>query len=133
MMKIRFTFQLMLFGLTLLILVSVITAIAATNTVPSTRLDSQTKSITSNDVKPSSCASLDLRNIVSGSGTITGTAQNDLILGSAGDDSIDGLGGNDCILGGDGNDTIQGGDGNDICNGGGSAGDTFADCEIVIP
>jgi len=132
-MKIRFTFQLMLFGLTMLILISVVTVIAATNTVPSTRLDNQTKSITSNNVKPSSCASLDLRNIVSGSGTITGTSGNDLILGSAGDDTIDGLGGDDCILGGDGNDTINGGDGNDICNGGGSAGDSFTNCEAVIP
>ena len=132
-MRIRFTFQLMLFGLMLLVLVSVITAIAAANTIPPTRLDSQTKLITSNDVKPPSCASLDLRNIVSGSGTITGTNGNDLILGSAGDDTISGLGGDDCILGGDGNDRISGGDGNDICNGGGSAGDSFDTCETVIP
>lgn len=132
-MRIRFTFQLLLFGLIMLVLISVVTAIAATNTVPPTRLDNETKSITSNDLKPSSCASLDLRNIISGSGTITGTSGNDLILGSSGDDTISGLGGDDCILGGNGNDTISGGDGNDICNGGGSAGDAFDTCETVIP
>lgn len=132
-MRIRFTFQLLLFGLIMLVLISVVTAIAATNTVPPTRLDNEIKSITSNDLKPSSCVSLDLRNIISGSGTITGTSGNDLILGSPGDDTISGLGGDDCILGGNGNDTISGGDGNDICNGGGSAGDTFTACEAVIP
>jgi len=132
-MRIRFTFQLMLFGLIMLVLISVVTAIAATNTVPSTRLDNQVESITSNDLKPYSCASLDLRNIVSGSGTITGTSENDLILGSSGDDIITGLAGDDCILGGDGIDTISGGDGNDICNGGGTVGDSFDTCETVIP
>jgi Ca2+-binding RTX toxin-like protein len=123
----------MLFGLFLLVLISVVTAIAATNTVPPTRLGNQTKSITSNDVKPASCASLDLRNIVSGSGVITGTAGNDLILGSPGNDIINGMGGDDCIIGGSGNDIIDGGDGNDICNGGGSPGDIFRNCEVVIP
>jgi len=132
-MRIRFTFQLMLVGIFLLLLVSVVTAIAATNTVPPTRLGNQTRSISSNDIKPSSCASLDLRNIVSGSGAITGTDGNDLILGSPGNDIIHGLGGNDCILSGGGNDTIDGGDGNDICNGGGSPGDIFISCETEIP
>ena len=132
-MKIRFTFQFILLGLALLMLVSVVTAIAATNTVPPTRLASQTQSISYNDLKPSSCASLDLRNIISGSGTITGTNGNDLILGGSGDDVIHGLGGDDCILGGGGNDTISGGDGNDVCNGGGNLGDTFDTCESIIP
>ena len=132
-MKIRFTFQLLLVGLFLLVLVSVVTAIAATNTIPPTRIENQIKSISSNDIKPSSCASLDLRNIVSGSGVITGTPGNDLILGGSGDDTIKGLGGDDCIIGGGGNDTIDGGDGNDICNGGGSPGDSFTSCETVIP
>jgi Ca2+-binding RTX toxin-like protein len=132
-MKIRFMFQLVTFGLLALILISVITAIAAANTVPSTRLDNQAKSVTSNDLKPASCASLDLRNIVSGSGAITGTSYSDLILGSAGDDTIDGLDGDDCILGGGGTDTINGGNQNDICNGGGDASDTFATCETIVP
>ena len=132
-MRIRFAFQLMLLGLTLLVLVSVITAIAATNTIPPTRLGNQTRSISSNDLRPASCASLDLRNIISGSGSITGTNGNDLILGSPGDDVIHGLGGDDCILGGGGNDTISGGDGTDVCNGGGNPGDSFDACEAIIP
>ncbi len=132
-MKTRFVFQLLTFGLVVLMLSSVITAIAATNTIPSTRLDNQTNSVTPNDVKPSFCISLDLENIVSGSGVITGTNGNDLILGSAGDDIINGLAGTDCILGGSGNDSIHGGDENDICNGGGNAGDTFEMCETAIP
>jgi len=132
-MKIHLLFQFILFGIIALVLISVSTVIAATNTVPNTRLDSQTKSITSNDVKPFFCASLNVQNIITGSGTITGTNGNDLILGSATDDTIDGLGGTDCILGGSGNDTISGDAGNDVCSGGGNAGDTFATCETTIP
>ncbi len=132
-MKIRFMFQLVIFGLVTLVLISVITAVAAANTVPSTRLGNQTKSVTPNNLKPSFCGSLDLQNVVSGSGSITGTNGNDLILGSSGDDTIDGLDGNDCILGGTGNDTISGSNGNDVCNEGGDAGDTFATCETTIP
>ncbi len=132
-MKVHLIFQFMLFGLIALVLVSVSTAIAATNTVPTTRLDNQTKSITANDVKPFFCASLNLQNIITGSGTITGTNGNDLILGSAADDTINGLGGTDCILGGGGNDTISGDGGSDVCSGGGNAGDTFATCETTIP
>lgn len=132
-MKTRFAFQFMAFGLVILIISSVITAIAATNTIPSTRLDNRTNAIIPNDVKPSSCMSLDLQNIISGSGTITGTNGNDLILGSASDDTINGLAGNDCILGGSGSDSISGDDGNDICNGGGNAGDIFVTCETSIP
>lgn len=132
-MKTRFAFQLMAFGLVVLMISSVITAIAATNTIPSTRLDSQANSVTPNDVKPSFCASLDLQNIVSGSGVITGTNGNDLILGSTSDDTINGLSGTDCILGGSGNDSIYGDDDNDVCRGGGNAGDTFETCETTIP
>lgn len=132
-MKIRLLLQLMIFGMVTLVLVSVVTAIAATNSVPPTRLDSQTRVVTANDVKPSVCASMGLGTIISGSGVITGTNGNDLILGSAGEDTIDGLDGTDCILGGDGNDTFSGGDGIDVCIGGGDVGDSFAACETTIP
>lgn len=132
-MKIHFIVQLTLFGLVALVLISVSSAIAATNTVPTTWLDNQTKSVTPNDVKPFFCASLNLQNIITGSGTINGTNGNDLILGSAADDTINASGGTDCILGGGGNDTINGDNGNDVCSGGGNAGDTFATCETTIP
>jgi len=132
-MKIRFILQLMVFGLAGLVLVSVATAIAATNTVPPTRLDSQTRSITANSLKPAWCASLDLSSVIAGSGAITGTNGNDLILGSAGDDTINGLDGNDCIVAGDGADTINGGNGSDICNTGGDTGDGTTECETTLP
>lgn len=56
--------------------------------------------------------------LVSGSGTLTGTDGNDLILGSPGADIIDGNGGNDCIVGGGGDDSLNGNNGNDVCLGG---------------
>jgi hypothetical protein len=127
-MRRQFPFKWLLGGLVVLITISVVTAIAATNTVPSSRIAQQERSIIANDLKPSACASIYLSNIVTGSGTITGTTGNDLILGGAGSDTINGLGGNDCILGGGGDDTIDGGDGNDICIGK-SGNNTFANCE----
>jgi len=114
--------------LTALILFSVGTAVAATNTVPATRADVETRSIGINDYKPSSCSGLALTALVTGAGTITGTEGNDLILGSSGADIIDGLGGSDCIAGGGGDDTITGGDGSDICLGGPGT-DAFTVCE----
>ncbi len=131
MIKIPFPIQFFVFGLFILIIASVVTALAATNIVPPTRVTSQTFPITANDLKPSACAGLNLTDIISGSGTITGTSGNDLILGGPGNDTINGMGGNDCILGGGGNDTIDGGDGTDVCIGGPGT-DTFANCETVI-
>jgi Ca2+-binding RTX toxin-like protein len=132
-MKIHFIFQLVIFGLVMMVLIGISTAIAATNTVPSTRLDNQIKTITANDVKPFFCASLNLQNIIVGSGIITGTSGNDLILGSTNNDTINGQDGTDCILGGGGGDTISGENGSDVCDGGGNAGDIFATCETIIP
>ncbi|TFH34426.1 MAG: hypothetical protein E4G99_09525 [Anaerolineales bacterium] len=94
-----------------LIILGVINAFAATNTVPSTYLDQDTISITANDLKPSECNSLNLTNIdVSGSGS----AGNDLILGTAGDDTLRGSDGDDCLVGGGGDDSLDGQKGNDI-------------------
>ena len=101
--------------LTSLILLGVMNAFAATNTVPSTRLDDDSIPITANALKPSDCSSLNLTNIVVGG---TGTAGNDLILGTAGGDNIRGGDGDDCIVGGGGNDTLQGQKNNDIVLGG---------------
>ena len=113
-MKFSIPFRFMTFCLITMILFSVVTAIAATNTIPSTRLTAYGNSISINDIKPSACATIFLTNRVSGSGLITGTEGNDLILGSSGADTIDGLGGNDCILGGGGIDSCIGGIGTDI-------------------
>ena len=102
-----------LVGLGILI-AGTIAAYAATNTIPNTRLDIDTRNTTANDLKPSECAALNLTNIVIGSGNVDGTSGNDLILGSAGNDSLQGLQGSDCVLGGDGDDTLFGGTGGDV-------------------
>lgn len=94
-----------------LVLLGLMTAFAATNTVPSTRLDDDTLPITANDLKPSDCNSLNLTTIVVAG---SGTAGNDLILGTAGNDNLRGGDGDDCIVGGGGNDTLQGQRNNDI-------------------
>jgi Ca2+-binding RTX toxin-like protein len=94
-----------------MILLSVVGAVAASNTVPFTRLDQDTFTITANDLKPSECSSLNLTTIVVGG---NGTNGNDLILGSAGNNTIRADDGDDCIVGGGGDDTLQGQRGNDI-------------------
>ena len=120
--------HLLTIGLVALIVLTSMTAVAATNTVPSTRLSSALISFNINHLKPSACAGLSLTNLITGSGTLTGTEGNDLILASSAADTIAGLGGNDCILGGGGDDQITGGDGNDVCLGGPGT-DTFITCE----
>src|SRR5215207_1094591 len=54
-----------------------------------------------------------------GSGTIVGTAGDDVIVGSDENDTILGLGGNDIICAEGGNDRVLGGEGNDILIGDG--------------
>jgi Ca2+-binding RTX toxin-like protein len=127
-MRIPVSLQLFAFGLLALILVSITSAFAAGISVPASNVGQRSIPVTAEDIKPPSCDSLHLTNIVSGSGTLTGTSANDLIIGSAGADTIDGMDGHDCILGGDGDDLIAGGDGLDICLGGTGA-DIFATCE----
>jgi len=116
-----------------ILIAGTVAAYAATNTVPSTRLDQNTFSITANALKPSECAALNLATIVSGSGTLNGTNGNDLILASAGADTLNGSAGADCLVAGSGDDTLDGGasgdvllgaDGNDNLSGSGG-GDTL--------
>jgi len=122
-MKIAALFRTLTYSLLAVILFSALTAIAATNTVPSTRMTSQGRSIGVNELKPAACGGIFLTSLVSGSGAITGTAGNDLIIGSSGVDIIDGSGGDDCILGGGDSDVCTGGLGNDA----------FVSCETEIP
>ena len=113
-MNIRVFYRLMLFGLLALIIVSVVAAYAAGINVPDSNVGYVSKTVTVNDLKPSSCPTLPkLTNLVSGSGTITGTSANDLIFGSSGDDIINGGDGDDCIVGGGGTDTCNGDADND--------------------
>jgi Ca2+-binding RTX toxin-like protein len=130
-MKLQFSLRFLIFGLAALVVITSMTAVAATNTIPSTRIGAQIVSFNINHLKPSVCAGFSVTTLVTGSVTLTGTEGNDLILGSSGADTIDGLGGNDCILGGGGDDSITGGDGNDVCLGGAGT-DTFTECETEI-
>jgi len=127
-LKIPISLRLVWFGLISLILISAITAFSAGVSVSNTTLGTDSSSVSANRVKPEACAGLNLTNIVTGAGTVTGTTGNDLILGSSGADTIDGLGGDDCILGGDGDDIINGNSDTDICLGGPGV-DSFTNCE----
>lgn len=71
---------------------------------------------------------------ITGTGTINGTAADDVILGSAQADIINGRGGEDHICGGGGADNIDGASGNDVIDGGDSS-DTLkggADIDTVL-
>jgi len=128
-MRIPFSLKLLALGAALIV-VSAVSAFAAGLSVPASNVGQQSVSVTAEDIKPAACETLYLANIVSGSGTLTGTSANDLIIGSSGTDTIDGLGGNDCILSDSGEDLIDGSDGTDVCFA--SLGtDTFINCEDV--
>jgi len=117
--------RLAFFGLLALILASMIFAVAASNTVPPTRLDDRQFSINANDLKPPECAALNLTAIVvCGGGTCNGNNASELILGSSAIDDIRGGRGNDCILGGGGDDALRGDQNTDVCIGGPGT-DTF--------
>ena len=135
-MTVRLVPRLVFFALIGLVLIGVVSAIAATNTVPPSRLTDQSRPITPNDLKPAECAALDLTAILvcpAAGGNCNGTDASDLILGSPNNDNIwGGLPGNDCILGGGGDDFLRGGPGTDVCIGGPGS-DTFDNsCETQI-
>jgi Ca2+-binding RTX toxin-like protein len=106
-------------------------AVAASGSVPASYAGRSTHSVTANTLKPSSCASIVLSGVKSGSGTFSDTTASDLVLGGAAADTIRGLDGNDCILGGGGNDSLRGDAGTDVCIGGPGT-DTFSYCETQI-
>jgi len=124
----RLSVRLASFGVVLLVWATLVSAMAAANTVPTSKAYDKTRAITPNDLKPVECASLNLTALIVGNGNVTGTAANELIIHGAAGKPISGGGGNDCILGGDGDDSIDGGTGTDVCIGGPGA-DTFTNCE----
>ena len=129
----RVIVPLAILALLAMIVVGVISAVAAGNSVPATRLGDTLRAITANSLKPAQCSALNLTNIVvcSGNGTCNGTSANDLILGNSSGNRINGRNGDDCIVSGAGNDTINGGNGTDVCIGGAGT-DTFTNCETTI-
>jgi Ca2+-binding RTX toxin-like protein len=110
-----------LIGLLTIILISVVTALAANNIVPVTRLTDQSSAVPASALAPPECDSI--RNslaaiIECGGGICNGTNANELIFGTAGSDIIDGKNGEDCIVGGSGDDALSGDNGNDVLVGG---------------
>jgi Ca2+-binding RTX toxin-like protein len=103
----------------------------AANTVSTTKIEDDTRTIGANDLKPVECAALVLTAIVTGATISTGTNGNDLELGTSAADNMNGGGGNDCLIGGGGDDTLNGGAGTDVCIGGPGT-DTFKGCETQI-
>jgi len=148
--KLRWTLIVICFAAGLLVLLPVVHAFTAANTVPQSRADSNTLGLGVNDLRPPECAGLILTNLVDVGAGETGTAANDLILGTPGDDTvIRGGAGDDCILGGsgderrwffffqipglfgdDGDDVLIGGPGLDVCFGG-AGNDQYYQCEIT--
>ena len=104
-----------------LVLVSVVSAYAAANSVPRSKVVDYRTPITANTLKPAECAGISLTNVITGQGDINGTNGNDLLLGSSSADSIRGNNGNDCIVGGAGEDDLRGQGGNDVLLGGGDS------------
>jgi Ca2+-binding RTX toxin-like protein len=98
-----------------------VTALAAANTVPSTRVGQSNHPVLLQQLVPSECSGISggLSNLVVGSGSFDGTNAGDLILGSAAADTIGGRQGSDCIVSGDGNDAMNGNQSNDVLLGGG--------------
>jgi Ca2+-binding RTX toxin-like protein len=117
-MSIRTLYRLAGVLLAALVVSSIMSAMAASNSVPKSGLDEISRSITANDLKPAQCDAITLTHLIADTGVVNGTSQNDLILGGSGIDIISGGGGDDCIVGGGGNDTLIGGSGSDSCVGG---------------
>jgi Ca2+-binding RTX toxin-like protein len=111
--------RLLLATVSLLGLLGISSALAASNTVPATRLGSITRTITVPELAPPECASIaaGLTRLVIVGASVPGNAS-ELILGSAGPDTIRGRQGNDCIVGGGGNDDLRGNQGDDVLVGG---------------
>lgn len=127
----RFT----LLTLTLLIVVSAVSALTAGNIIPSSRLDEYTSSITANTLKPVECSAIVLTSILYcpvGGGNCDGTDANELIIGTTADDDIRSGKGDDCILSGDGNDNLRGEQDIDVCIGGPGTDGLHQSCETPI-
>jgi Ca2+-binding RTX toxin-like protein len=128
----RFNYRTAFWGLAILIFISVLTAVAAGNTIPSSRLDENTTPMNANAVKPAACSALNLTAIViCTGGTCNGTTASELLLGTSASETIKGRGGTDCIVGGGGNDSLIGNGASDVCIGGPGT-DNFTTCETQI-
>jgi Ca2+-binding RTX toxin-like protein len=107
-----------------------ISALAATNTVPGSNAERDVSTISPDQLKPTpDCNGITLTAIVVG---LNGGNPNELIVGSVAVESFRGGNGNDCIVGGGGNDTLRGDGGTDVCIGGPGTDSFHATCETQI-
>jgi Ca2+-binding RTX toxin-like protein len=120
--------------LLVLIIAISLSALAASNTVASSRIGQVVRPILISDIRPPACAGLNLTNIIYCTGTArcNGTNKGDLILGDSGRNDISGKNGGDCIIAGGGNDSVNGANGQDVCIEGPGT-DTYASCTVVNP
>jgi Ca2+-binding RTX toxin-like protein len=109
-----------------LIVVTALTAVAATNDVATSRAGANDSGIAISNLVPPQCSGLGIT-IIYASGSSRGSGTNGLYLGDAAGNSLSGGNGRDCLVGGGGNDTLNGnnredvllgGAGNDTLNGG---------------
>ena len=101
--------------------ISIVTALAAANTVPVTHVMDQTNNIAIWELAPPECGAVRVgleAILICPPDCNSNGNTNDLILGTDGDEIIDGGNGDDCIVGGGGNDQIYGANGNDVLIGG---------------
>lgn len=107
-----------------------ISALAATNTIPGSKagLSSSVISVDAKKPKPD-CNGITVTVLTVG---VTGTNSADLLVGTAAADTMTGRNGNDCIVGGGGNDNITGGAGTDVCIGGLGTDVNGGGCETFI-
>lgn len=112
-------------------------AFTASNTVPATNISQFTQAIGPSQLEPAECisAGITVTSIISGSGTITSTAANQLILGSASNDTLsDTNKGNDCMVGGAGTDSFTGWrfhNDNCVVSAATQSGGTITNCTVV--
>jgi Ca2+-binding RTX toxin-like protein len=108
-----------------------ISALAATNSVPASNAERDVSTVTANQLKPAACSGVTVTAVVTGGGS--GGGASELVLGTAGvDNPLRGMNGNDCILGGGGNDLLRGDGGTDVCIGGHGTDSFHATCETQI-
>jgi Ca2+-binding RTX toxin-like protein len=98
-----------------LVVATIASAAAASNTVPPSRAGESAHPATLADFVPPQCAGMALNGLQIGPG---GGGGNALILGTPAGGTLSGGGGNDCIVGGANNYSLQGQGGSDVLIGG---------------
>jgi hypothetical protein len=99
-----------------LVIATIASAAAASNTVPPSRAGEAAEPVTLAQLTPPQCAGMPLNRLQVGPGG--GGGGNALILGTPAGGTLSGGGAADCIVGGANNNSLQGQGGNDVLIGG---------------